>query len=65
MKPETAKIKGRREDEVVKSFHISKDMVNFFPAEDAGEALFRLGFQDLEEMPILLQYVDEEEFQRT
>jgi hypothetical protein len=65
LKPETARIHGGQEDEVVKRFHISKDVVNFFPAEDTGEALFRLGLQDLEEVPILLQDVDEEEFQST
>jgi hypothetical protein len=65
LKPEAARIHDGKEDEVVKRFHMAKDVVDFFPAEDAGEALFRLGFQNLEKMPILLQYVDEEEFQGT
>ena len=45
LKPKTARKQGRREDEVVKSFHISKDMIDFFSAEDTWQALFRLGFQ--------------------
>ena len=49
LKPETAKIQGGLEDEVVKRFHILKDMLNFITAGDAWHSLFRLGFQDLEE----------------
>ena len=45
LKPKTARKQGRREDEVVKGFHIAKDMIDFFPAEDTWQALFRLGFQ--------------------
>ena len=36
LKPEPAKIKGRREDEVVKRFFMAKDVVDFFPDEDAA-----------------------------
>ena len=65
MKPETARIHGRQEDEVVKSFHMTKDMVNFFSAEDTWQALLRLGFQDIEDVPVSSQDVDEKEFQGT
>jgi hypothetical protein len=65
LKPETARIHGGQEDEVVKSFHISKDMIDFFPAEDTWQAFFRLGFQDLEDVPASSQDVDEKEFQGT
>ena len=36
LEPETSKIQGSQEDEVVKSFHITKDVVDFFPAGLSG-----------------------------
>ena len=39
----------------MKRFHFGQDLENFLPAEDAGQTLFGLRFQDFEDMPIFFK----------
>lgn len=61
METEPAGIDGGQVSVVVGGIDARQDFAHFFLAEDCGKAMFRLGAKDIEDMPVVLQDVSEEE----
>ena len=60
VKPQAAGIHGEKIDVVVKGFDVGQKASDFFDAQDSGQAVFVLGAQDRQDVPIALQDVDVE-----
>jgi hypothetical protein len=60
LKPQAAGVHGEKIDVVVESFDVGQKASDFFDTQDGGQAVFVLGAQDREDVPIALQDVDVE-----
>ena len=60
VKPQAAGVDGGKIDVVVESFNVGQNVSDFFDTQDGRQAVFVLGAQDRENVPIALQDVDVE-----
>ena len=60
VKPQSAGIHGGKIDVVVKRFDVGQNASNFFDTQDSGQAVFVLGTQDGENVPVARQDIDVE-----
>lgn len=61
MKPEATGIDGSQVGIIMEGFNTPQDLVNFVFTEHGRESMFALGFEDIEDMPVVFKDIGVEE----